>query len=224
MSRGGTVGRVVSAVAGMLVIAGFGAGPAAAHDELLASDPADGATVDVAPDRVVLTFSAPAVDLGTQVVITGPDAVAVGDGPAQVDGATVVQALGATRPAGDYRVDWRVTSEDGHPVTGTLTFTAAAGTTPDSAPAAASTQVPGPSAVAAPTSLPTRAVAAPAPAPSPTATSDAAGGGFGGGRAFAVLAAVAAVLILVRLGRSASLRHRTPGAPTTPDGPSTGAV
>lgn len=127
MSRGVTIGRVVGVVAGMLVIAGFGAGPAASHDEPLGTDPAGGAAVEVAPDRAALTGGAPAV----------------------------------------------------------VPF---------------------------------------APTPSPTATSDAAGGGFGGGKAFAVLAAVAAVLILVRLGRDASLRRRAPSGPTTPDDPSTGAV
>ena len=47
-------------------------------------------------------------------------------------GATVTQAVGELE-AGSYRISYRVGSADGHPVTGTLTFTVAA-------PAAATTQ------------------------------------------------------------------------------------
>ena len=48
-----------------------------------------------------------------------------------VDGApvlvddTVTQPLVADRPAGTYTVQWRVTSSDGHPISGTFTFEAA---------------------------------------------------------------------------------------------------
>src|SRR5690606_32208723 len=59
-----------------------------------------------------------------QVVVTGPDGVVVSDGPAQLVDTSVVQPLVATLPAGPYTVEWRVTSADGHPLSGALTFTA----------------------------------------------------------------------------------------------------
>ncbi|GIG41614.1 copper resistance CopC family protein [Cellulomonas phragmiteti] len=100
------------------------ASPAAAHNTLRSTDPADGSTVATAPAQVTLTFDQPALELGTQIVVTGPDGVAVSDGPVQLVDVSVVQPLVTTLPAGTYDVAWRVTSADGHPLTGAFTFTA----------------------------------------------------------------------------------------------------
>ncbi len=111
--------------------------PAAAHDELISTDPVDRSSVETTPSTVVLTFGEPAVALGTQLVVTGPSGQVQLGAPRLVD-ATVSQDLQGGAPAGDYRVDWRVTSADGHPVTGRFTFTAkaaGAGQPPASAPA-----------------------------------------------------------------------------------------
>lgn len=102
------------------------AGPAAAHDRLESTDPADGSTVDVAPDAVVLTMSSAPLALGTQVQVTGPAGV-VSTGDPQIVDETVTQPLGESRAAGRYEVQWRVTSSDGHPVSGSYTFTATNG-------------------------------------------------------------------------------------------------
>jgi hypothetical protein len=59
-------------------------------------------------------------------VVTGPDGSRATSGKPRVDAATVRQPL-ATGPAGDYTVAYRVVSEDGHPVTGELTFTVSGG-------------------------------------------------------------------------------------------------
>ncbi len=111
-------------VAGLL-LAVLGAGPAAAHNRFVSADPADGSTLARSPGAVVLTFDEPAVAMGTQVVVTGPDGAAA-TGPAQLLDTTVRQPLVAGAPAGAYNVDWRVTSDDGHPITGRLSFTAEA--------------------------------------------------------------------------------------------------
>lgn len=94
---------------------------ASAHDQLTGTDPEDGATVQ-APDRVELTFSGAVGDLGTQVTVTGPDGGSVVEGDPEVDGAVVEQGLVDDLPAGDYAVAWRVTSEDGHPISGDFSF------------------------------------------------------------------------------------------------------
>ena len=116
------------------------AAPASAHNSLVATDPADGSTVSATPAAVVLTFDEPAVALGTQVVVTGPQGQA-SVGAAQLVDATVWQELVAGAPAGRYTVSWRVTSDDGHPISGEVSFTstAAGGGTlaPDPAPAVA---------------------------------------------------------------------------------------
>jgi copper resistance protein C len=123
--------------------------PAYAHDELESSNPADGATLATAPSQVVLTFEEAPVDLGLQVVVTGPDGP-VSAGSARIQGADVVQDVQPQAPAGRYTVEWRVTSDDGHPVSGRFGFTAQAAGSPASAGA------PTPAATPAPAEAPRR--------------------------------------------------------------------
>jgi hypothetical protein len=99
---------------------------AVAHDALVGTDPADGSTVRTAPEALTLTFTGEIATVGAQVVVraagaAGQDLV---DGPPEVAGAEVVQPLTALGP-GDYEVLWRVTSQDGHPISGELAFTVA---------------------------------------------------------------------------------------------------
>lgn len=131
-----------------------GAPRAAAHNTLLGTDPADGSTVDTPPSHVTLTFDQPAQALGTEVVVLGPDGAVASTGSAELVDDTVAQALAGGLAAGTYTVQWRVTSADGHPLSGELTFTAAA-----AAPVEA--------VAAPPTADPTEAAPV---APSPTAT------------------------------------------------------
>lgn len=210
MSRGGRrVRRVTMVLAFVVVALGLATAPAAAHDELVGTTPADGATVDTAPDQVVLTFAEPAVALGTQVLVTGPDGSKLSQGDAQLVGSTVVQALAADRPAGGYRVDWRVTSDDGHPVTGTFTFTA-------TSPVPAATTAPPTTQPAPATASPTARPATPTPSASaialppgtqvddsmPTTTS-----GSSTTVGILVLVLVVLALVVVRIGRAHSLRR-----------------
>jgi methionine-rich copper-binding protein CopC len=100
-------------------------GPAQAHDELVSTNPADRATVAVMPAQIVLTFAEAAEKVGSQVIVKGPGGdVAVGT--PVFSGVTVTQDVQPGAPAGSYTVLWRVTSDDGHPVSGTFGFTAAA--------------------------------------------------------------------------------------------------
>ncbi len=120
--RGGLLAVALLAALGGWLAA---ASPASAHNTLRSTSPADRSTVAVVPAEVVLTFDEPAIAMGTEIVVTGP-AGAVADGPARLVDETVRQPIKAGSPAGDYTVQWRVTSADGHPITGTFTFTASA--------------------------------------------------------------------------------------------------
>lgn len=111
---------VLAALATLLLTAP----PAAAHNTLRSSDPADGAAVATAPEQITLTFDQAALEIGSEVVVTAEDGTVVSDGPVQLADVSVVQPLADQRPAGAYRVDWRVTSADGHPISGTFAFTA----------------------------------------------------------------------------------------------------
>lgn len=136
--RGRLFGAV--AVAAVLVL-GPGAGAAKAHDVLVGSVPAAGAAVDTAPSSVAIEFSNVPQALGTQVVVVGPDGAQASDGDTEQDGTTIRQPLAADLPAGAYTVQWRATSADGHPLSGTFGFTVAQGA---ETPAAAGGSVSGP--------------------------------------------------------------------------------
>ncbi|GAB3464251.1 copper resistance CopC family protein [Kineococcus endophyticus] len=125
-TRPGPRRALLATAAGVLALTGglVTAGPAAAHDRLESTNPADGATVATAPDAVVLTMSSTPLALGTLVRVTGPDGAVVSSGDPQIVDADVTEPLTGARPAGTYTVDWRITSSDGHPVSGTFSFTA----------------------------------------------------------------------------------------------------
>jgi copper resistance protein C len=116
--------------------------PAAAHTSLVGSDPADGANLSTAPTAVTLTFNSTVRTEFAQVAVLDANGTHHEQGAPQVDGATVNQALGPLRD-GQFQISYRVVAADGHPVTGTLSFSVAQ---PASPPA---TTVPTP--VASPT-------------------------------------------------------------------------
>ena len=90
---------------------------------LLQTVPADRSTVAAVPARVTLVFDKPALALGTTIEVQGPhgpEAV----GQAVLLNATVSENIRAGAPAEAYLVRWRVTSADGHPISGSFAFTA----------------------------------------------------------------------------------------------------
>lgn len=98
--------------------------PAQAHDGLLGVTPADGASVAESPAAVVLEFGDDIQQLGSAVVVRGEDGTIVSSGPLGVAGPTVTQPLVPLTADGTYQVSFRVVSADGHPVSGSTTFTA----------------------------------------------------------------------------------------------------
>ncbi|GAA4867838.1 hypothetical protein GCM10025788_01140 [Serinicoccus chungangensis] len=102
--------------------------PAQAHDELTGSDPEDGATVEAGElDELTLTFSGAVAEVGAAVSVTDPDGGSALDGEPEVEGTEVTQDLVDDLADGDYAVAWRVTSEDGHPISGEFGFTVTGG-------------------------------------------------------------------------------------------------
>lgn len=98
------------------------AAPAQAHDSLESSNPADGDELDTAPGWLEMQFSADIGEVGNEVVVMyeGQD---VSAGEITVDGSKVTSALPDDLGAGEYTVQWRVVSSDGHPISGEYTFT-----------------------------------------------------------------------------------------------------
>lgn len=124
-SRGlSTLMRALAVALLVLGLAPLGAGPAAAHASLVASDPRDGATLDRLPGRVSFTFSEDVVS-PAYVVVRTSDGADVTTGEPVVDGATVSQELDGSAATGEVTLAYRVVSVDGHPVTGELAVTVA---------------------------------------------------------------------------------------------------
>lgn len=128
--------------------------PAAAHDELVSTDPSADAVLDALPPQITFTFSADVLtDAGATVVeVTDSSGTSLTDGAPEVAGTEVTQALAGTA-SGTVTVKWRVVSSDGHPIDGDLAFTV-------------------PQASASPSATPT-ATAAPAPTASESASAAA---------------------------------------------------
>lgn len=190
---GGRVARVAYAplVLGLAVgvSAVLPAAPAAAHNSLVGSDPANGARLSTAPDRIELRFLATPSPASTTVTVTGPGDVPASTGAATVAGKRVSVRFTPGR-AGGYLVTYQVGSADGHPVRGEIRFTLTTGT-PSATPAPTS---------AAPSTPPAPSGSTRAPAPAASRTDD------GGGRGW--LWALGGAALLVALGGGLLLRRR----------------
>ncbi|MFE7889322.1 copper resistance protein CopC [Streptomyces sp. NPDC057412] len=109
---------------------------AAAHTELDTSSPGAQATLSGLPPNATLTFSDSMTQKYAKVAVTGPDGKSTAAGDPQVDGKTVTLPLETGSPAGRYTVGYRVVSADGHPVSGSYTFTVKAAGGPSPSPRA----------------------------------------------------------------------------------------
>ncbi|MFD5175779.1 copper resistance protein CopC [Nocardia sp. NPDC058379] len=119
------IGRRVLAVliAGLFAAMFAAAGTASAHSGAVSSVPEDGSTVEVGPARASITFNEELQQNFPSLTVVGPDGRLWSKGKALVEGRTVSVELGELGPVGEYTLAFRVTSADGHPVSGTRHFT-----------------------------------------------------------------------------------------------------
>jgi methionine-rich copper-binding protein CopC len=94
---------------------------AQAHTHLKAATPADKSVVNVAPANIVLKFSEAAKVTALTLHKDGEAEQKLTASPATAS-AEVTAALPKLSP-GQYSVDWRVISDDGHIMSGKLSFT-----------------------------------------------------------------------------------------------------
>ena len=147
--------------------------PAAAHDELVSTDPPADAVLTALPAQITLSFSADVLtDPGATVIeVTDAAGTSLAAGAPRVSGADVTQELGGTA-SGTVTVKWRVVSSDGHPIDGDFAFSVpAASPTPSATPTATASASTPATATAAPnpatdaTAVPADEASAPSPLP-----------------------------------------------------------
>lgn len=199
-----------AAVVATLLAAVTTAPPAAAHAELVSSTPAEGATVQRLPGAVTLSFSEP-VRTPAFVEVATPGGRKVAAGDVVIRDTDVVQRLGDFGNPGRYALSYRVTSADGHSISGTVRFTVQATASGGQGSAGVPTSAP------ATGSTPTAAAQT-----QPAGAADNAGGGMGTPQLMILLAALAVGLAALAVGTRRALRHSTAMVDTRKDGRSGG--
>lgn len=95
---------------------------AGAHAVLVSTDPARGAALSHGPERVSATFNEQLQADFAAMTVVGPDGHLWSTGETRVNGAVAGVAVRPLGPAGTYTVHYRVTSADGHVVSGSWPF------------------------------------------------------------------------------------------------------
>jgi copper resistance protein C len=114
-------GAVVVGVLALLAL--VGAGTASAHAVRVATDPAPDTALAKGPPRVSATFNEQLQTTFAAMTVVGPDGnLWSNDAAPQVKGAIVSMDLRPLGPVGTYTVNYRVTSADGHVVSGAWSF------------------------------------------------------------------------------------------------------
>jgi methionine-rich copper-binding protein CopC len=129
--------RLAFIAALVAVMALAGAPVASAHAARIAADPADKASLAKGPQRVSATFNEQLQPDFAAMTVVGPDGNLWSDGDPQVQGAVIAVGVRPLGPAGTYTVNYRVTSADGHPVSGSWSFQLTVAATGTPGPAAA---------------------------------------------------------------------------------------
>ena len=198
------------ALVAALALAVVAAPSASAHDSLLSSSPSDGQSVATVPDHIVLTMNEAPVPVGTRVIVQGPDGE-VQQGKPQLVKNIVRQAVAPGSPAGRYTVVWRVTSVDGHPVSGTFTFTADGAGTVASGPATSTPDAQGSTTTTPAGDAPSTTTAGQTEAPVAGPTSSTSTGHSGQSGTFWALWLVVAILVMAGVGAALVRRRRRYG-------------
>jgi copper resistance protein C len=106
----------------LLVVAMAGAGAASAHATRVATDPVENSELSQSPQKVSATFNEALQTEFAAMTVVGPDGNLWSIGDPQVDGAVVTVGVRPLGPSGTYTVNYRVTSADGHVVSGSWSF------------------------------------------------------------------------------------------------------
>ena len=102
--------------------------PAQAHTSLVSSVPMKNSAIKAIPKTIALTFDDKLVKIAGKNVskfsVIGPDGNEIKLGPITLTNQIISAAVLEPKPKpGTYKINYRVISGDGHPVSGTIKFT-----------------------------------------------------------------------------------------------------
>ena len=124
MRRALAAGAAIAVLVGAVVLGV--AAPASAHNQVVSTTPASGATLTALPARFSIVTNLPLLDIngtgnGFALQIRSSSGRYYGDGCLAIVDATMSEKA-AIGPAGDYTVLWQLVSQDGHTVSGSYPF------------------------------------------------------------------------------------------------------
>ncbi|WP_167099943.1 copper resistance CopC family protein [Mycobacterium sp. DL592] len=111
-----------SVFAALAIIALASAPAASAHAVRIATDPAVDAVLTTGPTQVSATFNEPLQTTFAAMTVVGPDGNLWSTGQPHLQGAVISLEVLPLGPVGTYTVNYRVTSADGHVVSGSWPF------------------------------------------------------------------------------------------------------
>jgi copper transport protein len=120
-SVGQRAGSWLLLVAVVLALLVGPAGSAAAHATLVRTDPAQGAVLETAPERITFGFNEAVIGVPAGIKVFDATGAEVASS-ASVRASELVVHLDGEVPDGTLVVVWRLVSEDGHPIGGSLSF------------------------------------------------------------------------------------------------------
>jgi methionine-rich copper-binding protein CopC len=126
----------------LAVTAIVGAGSASAHATRVATDPVENTELPQAPQKVSAMFNEALQPQFAAMTVVGPDGNLWSTGDPQVDGAVISVGVRPLGPSGTYTVNYRVTSADGHAVSGSWSFRLTVASTGTPGPSASATNPP----------------------------------------------------------------------------------
>lgn len=144
MKRRPYIARLGLLLAVLALVAAGTAPLASAHATRVSCQPAENALLTAGPDQVSATFNEQLQTSFAAMAVIGPDGNLWSVGEPTVRGAVASVGVRPLGPIGGYTVNYRVTSADGHVVSGSWSFrlTLAGTGTPGPAPAPTGSGVP----------------------------------------------------------------------------------
>ena len=121
----GVMRKLAAVLASMTLLAPL---PAQAHTSLASSVPAKNSTIKAMPKTIALTFDEKLIKIAGKNIskfsVTGPDGKEIKLGPTTLTNQIISASVLEPKPkSGTYKINYRVISGDGHPVSGTIKFT-----------------------------------------------------------------------------------------------------